>query len=76
MINRVCSVATLLATLLPALTASADLKLHGLFTDNGILQRDRKVAVCGTTDEAGPVTVSFAGQSVTANPVAEHCPTC
>ena len=45
MINRVCSLATLLATLLPALTASADLKLHGLFTDNGILQRDRKVAV-------------------------------
>ena len=60
--------AVMAAALLLADTASAALATHGLFTDNGILQRDRKVMVWGTTDQPGPVTVSFAGQTVTATP--------
>ena len=29
----------------------AEVKTHGLFTDNMLLQRDKKVAVWGTTDK-------------------------
>lgn len=58
----------LAATLFTAVTAHAELKTHGLFADNGILQRDRKVAVWGTTDKPEPVTVTFANQTVTATP--------
>jgi sialate O-acetylesterase len=67
MTNRFCLAAALAATLVAA-TAHAQLKTHGLFTDNGILQRDRKVAVWGTTDKPEPVTVKFADQTVTATP--------
>lgn len=49
--------------------AAAELKTHGLFTDNMLLQRDRKVAVWGTTDSPGKVTVKFGDQTVTAAPV-------
>ena len=46
----------------------AEINTHGLFTDNMILQRDRKVAVWGTTDKTDAVTVKFGDQSVTAQP--------
>lgn len=46
----------------------AELKTHGLFTDNMLLQRDKKVAVWGTTDKPDKVTVKFGGQTVTAVP--------
>jgi sialate O-acetylesterase len=48
--------------------ASAEVKAHGLFTDNMVLQRDRKVSVWGTSDKPDPVTVKFADQSATATP--------
>lgn len=48
--------------------AIAEVKTHGLFTDNMVLQRDRKVSVWGTSDKPDPVTVKFADQSVTATP--------
>jgi sialate O-acetylesterase len=48
--------------------ARAEVKLHQLFTDNGILQRDAKVPVWGTTDKPDAVTVKFGEQSVTATP--------
>ncbi len=46
----------------------AEVKLHLLFTDNGILQRGVKAPVWGTTDKADAVTVKFADQSVSATP--------
>ncbi|HTN76243.1 MAG TPA: sialate O-acetylesterase, partial [Pirellulaceae bacterium] len=49
-------------------TLMAEVKTHGLFTDNMLLQRDQKVAVWGTTDKADAVTVTFGGQTVTATP--------
>jgi len=60
--------ATVAAALILASTCRAEVKLNAIFGDNGILQRDRKVAVFGTTDKPDAVTVKFAGQTVTATP--------
>lgn len=46
----------------------AEVKLHQLFSDNGILQRGAKVPVWGSTDKADAVTVKFGDQTVTATP--------
>ena len=46
--------------------ARADVKLHPLFTDNMVLQRDKIDPVWGTADAGERVTVSVAGQSATA----------
>ncbi len=48
------------------LTAHADVKLHGLFADHMVLQRDQSVPVWGTADAGEAVTLSFAGQTKTA----------
>ena len=48
--------------------AFAEIKPHGLFADNMVLQRDSKVAVWGTTDKENSVTVTFGDQTVTAKP--------
>src|SRR4051812_29841182 len=48
--------------------AAAELKAHGLFTDNLLLQRDRKVPIWGTSDKPDRVTVKFGEQSVSATP--------
>jgi sialate O-acetylesterase len=47
-----------LIALLPAV-ARAEVKPHGLFTDNMVLQRDQKVPVWGTAEEGEAVTVTF-----------------
>ncbi|MCX7826042.1 MAG: sialate O-acetylesterase [Verrucomicrobiae bacterium] len=44
--------------------AFANVKPHGLFTDNMVLQQGRKVPVWGTADEGEKITVEFAGQTV------------
>ncbi|MGN1024297.1 MAG: sialate O-acetylesterase [Lachnospiraceae bacterium] len=44
------------------------LKLAMMFRDGMVLQRDRKVAVFGTTDRRAPVFVRMQGQTVTAVP--------
>ena len=49
-----------------ATDASSAVKPHALFTDGVVLQRDAKVPVWGTADEGEKVTVSFAGQEVSA----------
>jgi sialate O-acetylesterase len=49
-------------------SALAEIKTHGLFTDNMLLQRDKKVAVWGTTDKTDEVTVTFGDQTVKAAP--------
>ncbi|MBN1346904.1 MAG: sialate O-acetylesterase [Phycisphaerae bacterium] len=47
-------------------SAPAAVKLHGLFTDNMVLQQAQKVPVWGTADEGEKVTVAFCGQEVSA----------
>jgi len=46
----------------------AELRPHGLFRDNAVLQRDVKLPVWGTTDKPERITVSFAGQEVSVEP--------
>jgi sialate O-acetylesterase len=53
-------------------SASAAIKPHALFADNAVLQQKVKVPVWGTTDKTEPVTVSIAGQEVTATPKDGH----
>lgn len=50
--------------LLPSL-ARADVKLHSLFTDHMVLQRDAAVPVWGWADDGEEVTVEFRGKKVT-----------
>ncbi len=47
------------------LSAHAELKLNGMFTDNMVLQRSQQVPVWGTADPGAEVTVEFAGQKET-----------
>jgi sialate O-acetylesterase len=49
-----------------ALTAGADVRLHGLFSDNMVLQRNAAVPVWGWANEGEKVTVEFRGQKVSA----------
>src|SRR6267142_1978589 len=49
-----------------ALTARADVKLPGLFSDNMVLQQGIKAPVWGWADEGEEVKVSFRGQTVSA----------
>ena len=53
----------LLAALLPAITAVADVRLPKIFTDNMMLQRDQPVRVWGWAAAGEAVTVSFAGKT-------------
>jgi sialate O-acetylesterase len=43
-------------------------KPHALFSDHVVLQQGKRLPVWGTTDTGEPVTVSFAGQELTAEP--------
>lgn len=49
-----------------ATTTHAEVKLHALFTDGAVLQRDLPVPVWGTANDGEKVTVSIAGQTATA----------
>jgi sialate O-acetylesterase len=49
-----------------AMPALADVKLHGLFTDNMVLQREAPLAVYGTGDNGETVTVQLNGSTATA----------
>ena len=53
-----------------AAVSYADVKLHGLFTDNMVLQQGKTVPVWGQADKGERVTVAFLGQ-VTSG-IAEH----
>src|SRR5262249_9090555 len=46
--------------------ARADVKPHGLFSNNMVLQQEMPVPVWGTADEGEKVTVRFQGQEVSA----------
>src|SRR5262245_35545906 len=49
---------------LNALPAHADVRLHTLFTDHVVLQRNISVPVWGWADDGEKVTVEFQGQKV------------
>ena len=51
-----------------ALPVRADVRLHGLFTDNMVLQRDIKAPVWGWAEPGEVVMVKFNGQTVLPNP--------
>ena len=55
-----------IASLVAAQTALADVTLHGLFTDNLVLQRGRPVPIWGSAEEGEKVTVTFCGQTKSA----------
>ena len=49
-----------------AVSASADVKLNGIYADHMVLQRDIPVAVYGVADAGEKVMVAFAGQTQSA----------
>lgn len=53
-----------LLVLLAAPLAWADVQLNGVFSDHGVLQRDRTVPVWGSATPGESVTVTFAGQTL------------
>jgi len=59
-------IALITLLLLAAVSAQATLKLHSLFTDHMVLQRDIPVPVWGWADPGEEVTVKLAGQLVAA----------
>ncbi len=44
--------------------AYADLSVHALFTDNGVLQQNQPVPIWGTAEPMAEITVKFGAQSV------------
>ena len=56
---------TLTLALCFAYIARADVKLHGLFSDNMVLQQGSAVPIWGWADEGEQVTVQFRDQKVT-----------
>jgi sialate O-acetylesterase len=60
--------AACVASFATARPVMAEIKAHGLFTNNMLLQRGKKVAVWGTSDKPDPVSVKFADQTITATP--------
>lgn len=55
-------------TCLSLTAAEAAIKPNALFSDNAVLQQGVKLPVWGTTDSNDKVTVSLAGQEVSAEP--------
>ena len=55
----------MLAAILLLANSQAETTLHGLFTDNMVIQRDKPIHVWGTAAPGQPVTVSFAGEKAT-----------
>lgn len=55
-----------LILLIPALPASAALKVHGIFGSHMVIQRDKPVKIWGWADAGSSVSVSFGHESTTA----------
>ncbi|MBM3848048.1 MAG: sialate O-acetylesterase [Verrucomicrobia bacterium] len=58
-----CLYSTLALLCLLQSPARADVRLHGLFTDNMVLQRNASVPVWGWADEGEEIVVSFRGHT-------------
>src|SRR5690242_16172359 len=66
---QIARITLAIAFYLSAVSAlNAAVKPHALFSEHAVLQQGVKVPVWGTTDQTEDVTVSFAGQQVTAKP--------
>ena len=61
-----CFCWVVLAVLMGAAAAAADVKLPALISDNMVLQQGRQVAIWGTADAGEQVTVSLGEQKETA----------
>jgi sialate O-acetylesterase len=48
-----------------SLSANAAVKVHGIFVDHMVLQRDLPIPVYGTADAGETITVGFSGQTLT-----------
>lgn len=59
--HRICAVGLVS---LAALTAEAGIKLHGLFTDNMVLQQGMKVPIWGWADDGEIITIEFRNQKI------------
>ena len=57
------TLALLTALLLTPLASLQAAQLHGLFTDNMVLQREKPLAIYGAGDEGEIVTVELNGQT-------------
>src|SRR5206468_9119272 len=57
-----------LVLLLASIPLRAEVRPHGLFRDNAVLQRGVKLPVWGFTDRTEKVTVSLQGQEVITEP--------
>src|SRR5687767_7688612 len=64
MISRLKTTFCVLAGCAFTFAADADVKLHGLFSDNMVLQRNAAVPVWGWADDGEKVTVEFRGQKI------------
>ena len=64
MISRFKTTFCVLAACAFTFATNADVKLHGLFSDNMVLQRDAPVPIWGWADEGEKVTVEFRNQKV------------
>jgi sialate O-acetylesterase len=64
MISKFTTRFCVLSALTFAFAAHAEVKLHGLFGDNMVLQRDAAVPVWGWADDGEKVTVEFRNQKV------------
>ena len=50
--------------LLPAIKAAATVKLHSLFSDNMVIQRELPIHIFGTADQGESITVTFGNATV------------
>ena len=57
------------ALILAAVSARAEVKLHGLFSDHMVLQRDIAAPIWGWADDGERITVEFRGRKVTTRAV-------
>jgi len=65
-LKRLATFLVLTSLFLAAATSRAELRLHGLFSDNMVLQQGTTVPVWGWADDAEVVTVQFRSQKVSA----------
>ncbi len=49
--------------LLPGQTTRANVQIANVYSDNMVLQADRKITVCGTADQAESLTVEINGNT-------------
>ena len=64
--SRILSLAISLAVTCTGITSAAPLKLHAIFTDHMVLQRDKPITVWGWADAGDKVSVTFGSETAEA----------